>query len=205
MKAKKRNIKLENDIIYSGFLVRSLAALIDCAVIGILCWPLFTLIERLLFGNIFPADIMNTITIEYQTQLNQINQTSLGLTDFIKKTYDFVISTQIFQNYFYDEHGLVKVLINNLIQVTFFAIIILIFWNKKQASLGMMILGIKIVDAKTFNKPSYSQLVIRMFSYLVAFIPLFLGIAWISFDPRKQGWHDKIASTIVIKNTKESK
>ncbi len=30
-------------------------------------------------------------------------------------------------------------------------------------------------------------------------IPLFLGIFWVGWDQRKQGWHDKIAGTLVIK------
>jgi uncharacterized RDD family membrane protein YckC len=29
---------------------------------------------------------------------------------------------------------------------------------------------------------------------------LFLGIIWVGFDKRKQGWHDKLAGTVVIRN-----
>ena len=28
-------------------------------------------------------------------------------------------------------------------------------------------------------------------------IPIFLGFLWIAFDKRKQGWHDKLAGTVV--------
>jgi uncharacterized RDD family membrane protein YckC len=31
-------------------------------------------------------------------------------------------------------------------------------------------------------------------------IPLFLGFIWVAFDARKQGWHDKLAGTLVIKD-----
>jgi uncharacterized RDD family membrane protein YckC len=27
---------------------------------------------------------------------------------------------------------------------------------------------------------------------------LYLGFLWIAFDRRKQGWHDKIAGTVVV-------
>jgi uncharacterized RDD family membrane protein YckC len=27
----------------------------------------------------------------------------------------------------------------------------------------------------------------------------FLGFIWVAFDKRKQGWHDKIAGTVVIR------
>jgi uncharacterized RDD family membrane protein YckC len=30
-------------------------------------------------------------------------------------------------------------------------------------------------------------------------LPLCLGIFWVGWDKRKQGWHDKIAGTLVIK------
>jgi uncharacterized RDD family membrane protein YckC len=39
----------------------------------------------------------------------------------------------------------------------------------------------------------------RYAGYLVSIIPLFLGFIWIAFDARKQGWHDKIADTVVVK------
>jgi len=25
------------------------------------------------------------------------------------------------------------------------------------------------------------------------------GILWVAFDPRKQGWHDKLAGTVVVR------
>jgi uncharacterized RDD family membrane protein YckC len=28
---------------------------------------------------------------------------------------------------------------------------------------------------------------------------LYLGFIWVAFDPRKQGWHDKIAGTVAIR------
>jgi uncharacterized RDD family membrane protein YckC len=28
---------------------------------------------------------------------------------------------------------------------------------------------------------------------------LLLGLVWVAFDPRKQGWHDKIAGTVVVR------
>ena len=28
---------------------------------------------------------------------------------------------------------------------------------------------------------------------------LFIGFLWIACDPRKQGWHDKMANTVVVR------
>ena len=31
-------------------------------------------------------------------------------------------------------------------------------------------------------------------------IPLCLGLIWVAFDARKQGWHDKLAGTVVVRD-----
>jgi uncharacterized RDD family membrane protein YckC len=31
-----------------------------------------------------------------------------------------------------------------------------------------------------------------------------LGLIWVAFDPKKQGWHDKLAGTIVVRVRKNS-
>ena len=82
-------------------------------------------------------------------------------------------------------------------------IIVITFWIYKQATPGKMAFGAKIVDARTGGKPSNGQLIGRYFAYIVSILPLMLGIFWIAFDKRKQGWHDKLAGTVVIrlKNT----
>jgi uncharacterized RDD family membrane protein YckC len=43
--------------------------------------------------------------------------------------------------------------------------------------------------------------VIRLLCYLLSAAPLYLGFLWAAFDRRKQGWHDKIAGTVVIQET----
>jgi len=62
-----------------------------------------------------------------------------------------------------------------------------------------MIVSAKIVDAKTLGAPSTGQLIVRYVGYFISSLFLCLGFLWIAFDARKQGWHDKIAGTVVIK------
>lgn len=84
------------------------------------------------------------------------------------------------------------------------AIVVILFWSYKSATPGKMALKLYIVDAATGNKPTSKQLIIRYIGYYVASIPLFLGLIWVGIDKRKQGWHDKMAGTVVIKkNQKE--
>jgi uncharacterized RDD family membrane protein YckC len=41
-------------------------------------------------------------------------------------------------------------------------------------------------------------LLIRYIGYYLSTIPLLLGLIWVAVDPRKQGWHDKLAGTAVV-------
>ncbi len=79
------------------------------------------------------------------------------------------------------------------------AVAIVLFWIARQATPGKMAIGARIVDAASGGTPSSGQLVLRYFGYYVAMIPLFIGIVWVAFDPRKQGWHDKLARTVVVR------
>lgn len=79
------------------------------------------------------------------------------------------------------------------------AIAVIIFWIMRQATPGKMAISARIVDASSGKPASTSQLVGRYFAYFVSLIPLGLGIVWVAFDQRKQGWHDKLAGTVVIR------
>ena len=80
------------------------------------------------------------------------------------------------------------------------AIAIVLFWMYWQATPGKMAISARIVDAKTGGKPTTSQLIGRYLGYYVSTIPLFLGLIWVAFDSRKQGWHDKLAGTVVVRS-----
>jgi uncharacterized RDD family membrane protein YckC len=76
---------------------------------------------------------------------------------------------------------------------------VLLFWIYRQATPGKIAIGARIVDAETGEKPSTRQLVGRYLAYYVSIIPFMAGIVWVAFDPRKQGWHDKLAGTVVVR------
>jgi len=79
------------------------------------------------------------------------------------------------------------------------AIVVILFWGYKSATPGKMITKLSIVDAKTGGKPSTGQFIGRYLGYFVSITPLFLGIIWVGIDKRKQGWHDKLAGTVVVR------
>jgi uncharacterized RDD family membrane protein YckC len=85
-----------------------------------------------------------------------------------------------------------------LINVVLPAAAAIAFWRYRGATPGKMAISARVVDAKTHGAPSTGALVVRYFAYLVSMLPLMLGFAWIGIDRRKQGFHDKIAGTVVI-------
>jgi len=72
------------------------------------------------------------------------------------------------------------------------------FWIWQSATPGKMVLGLKIVDEQNKNI-SVAQTFIRYFSMILSAIPFMIGFIWVAFNPKKQGWHDLLAKTYVIK------
>ncbi|MCP4607418.1 MAG: RDD family protein [Planctomycetes bacterium] len=108
-----------------------------------------------------------------------------------------------------------------------FVLYFIVFWSRKSQTPGKMALGIRIVTEQG-NPISTGRAIVRYFGYIVGwFVPVSFGIAivaicayladwavlpsliilwlfgmgiwWIGWDKKKQGWHDKIANTYVIK------
>ena len=79
---------------------------------------------------------------------------------------------------------------------------VLLFWIICSATPGKMVISAKIVDAKTGTRPRPIQLVIRYLGYFISALPFGLGFLWVALDSRKQGWHDKLAGTVVIRPKK---
>lgn len=80
------------------------------------------------------------------------------------------------------------------------AIAVVLFWLYKSATPGKMILHLKVVDAHTGASLTVGQAIGRYLGYFVAMIPLMIGILWVGFDRKKQGWHDKLANTVVVRD-----
>jgi uncharacterized RDD family membrane protein YckC len=75
------------------------------------------------------------------------------------------------------------------------------FWLRYSGTPGKMATKLRIVDAATGNKMTTGQAIGRYFAYTIAILPLCLGLIWVGIDKKKQGWHDKLAGTVVIRDT----
>lgn len=72
-------------------------------------------------------------------------------------------------------------------------------WAVFSATPGKMLLGQRIVHAQTGEPIGIGASVLRYVGTIVSSLPLYLGYLWIIWDSEKQGWHDKIANTRVVR------
>jgi len=72
------------------------------------------------------------------------------------------------------------------------------FWLWRGQTPGKMAVGIKVI--RTDSSPlTWQCALLRYSGYIVSAMILFIGFIWIAFDSRKQGIHDRIANTYVVK------
>ena len=66
------------------------------------------------------------------------------------------------------------------------------------ATMGKLAVGYHIVD-ENGRHIGYGKAIARVLGQILSTLPLGLGYLWIGIDARKQGWHDKIAGTFVVR------
>ncbi|ENW20864.1 RDD family protein [Acinetobacter haemolyticus] len=79
------------------------------------------------------------------------------------------------------------------------AVFYIFCWVKFAGTPGKRLLRLKVLDEQTGNHVSVGQGIIRYIGYIPATLVLFIGLIWIAFDRKKQGWHDKMAKTVVVR------
>jgi uncharacterized RDD family membrane protein YckC len=65
-------------------------------------------------------------------------------------------------------------------------------------TVGMKIFGIRVVRTDGSDL-TVVQGLIRWVGLVISIAVIFIGVIWAAFDAEKQGWHDKIAGTYVVK------
>lgn len=82
---------------------------------------------------------------------------------------------------------------------------VLLSWWLFQGTPGKLLLGCRIVDARSGDRPRFPQLLVRLLAYAIAAAPAGLGLLWVLWDRRRQGWHDKLARTLVVSDDDANK
>jgi uncharacterized RDD family membrane protein YckC len=74
-----------------------------------------------------------------------------------------------------------------------------LFIGLKGQTPGKMVVGIKVVKAEG-SMPGLGDAALReVLGKIISRLVIYLGFLWIIWDRQKQGWHDKIASTHVVR------
>jgi len=68
---------------------------------------------------------------------------------------------------------------------------------------GKILLGLRVIQASG-DPMTPGVAFLRWVGYLISGSVFCLGFLWVAFDGRKQGWHDKIAATLVIRERGKS-
>ncbi len=90
--------------------------------------------------------------------------------------------------------GGITLLVNVGVGVAYFVA----FWVTSGQTPGKKALGIRVVS--TDGTPlTWGQAIMRYVGQLVSTVMLGLGFLWIAVDARRQGLHDKIANTLVVR------
>ncbi|TMC68147.1 MAG: RDD family protein [Chloroflexi bacterium] len=86
--------------------------------------------------------------------------------------------------------------ISTLFQAAYFTY----FWSAagKGQTLGSRALKIRVVKTDG-SYLDYVGAFLRYVGFIIACVVFLIGVIWAAFDAQKQGWHDKIASTYVVK------
>ena len=72
------------------------------------------------------------------------------------------------------------------------------FWGHGGQTPGMKVFHLRVVRENDGGPVTMGQAFVRLIGFWVSIAVFYLGFIWILFDARRQGWHDKIAGTVVI-------
>lgn len=82
-----------------------------------------------------------------------------------------------------------------VIQLLYFTV----FWSRRGGTPGQQLLGAQVRNETDGSRITLKRAVLRYFGYIVSIWIIYIGFIWVAFDARKQGWHDKIAGTVVVR------
>ncbi|MEW6207009.1 MAG: RDD family protein [Acidobacteriota bacterium] len=90
---------------------------------------------------------------------------------------------------------LVLVLVLTLV---LFLLNFIVLAGRSGQTVGMRILGIRIERTDGSQFTIRGAIIRHLLGYPLSVASFFLGFLWMLWDPRQQGWHDKLARTIVV-------
>jgi uncharacterized RDD family membrane protein YckC len=103
-----------------------------------------------------------------------------------------------------DSNGLALQIIDTFLYMTFAAIYFGWGQFKYQTTLGKKLLKLYVVRADNGLPMTLQQSLLRCLGYIVSYLPLGTGYLMVAFHPKKQGLHDLMAGSIVVREVRSS-
>ncbi len=181
---KKEESPLTRKVRYATYNMRMLAAIIDVLpIMLIIGFPISQLLDNYLYA---PMNMREFLVI------------------FADPHTPEELNRQLWKT-LVDQHIIERNIITSILQIITLALYILPCWLHYNTTPGKWFAGIEMVDANSYGPLTREQKFKRFFAYLVSGIPFTLGFVWILFNKKRQGWHDKIAQTVVLRKEKKVK
>lgn len=76
-----------------------------------------------------------------------------------------------------------------------------LLWVKRGATLGQSVLGLRVARESDGGPIGWGTAIIRYIMLMIGCWIFYLGVIWVAFEPRKRGWHDIVAGTLVVKRS----
>lgn len=170
---------MNQEVKYAGFWTRFLANILDCLLLISVGY-----IIRVFFPVLTPIPDFSNM-FESGEGFSQLFQIWTGI-------WKSMISVNMVH------------MISGIACLAYFVVMI----GRFGATVGKMAVGIKVVredlQPLSYGTVFVREVLIKNMLFIVIFFISWLGYLWIAWDKKKQGWHDKIARTLVIKEEKES-
>jgi uncharacterized RDD family membrane protein YckC len=158
---------------YAGFWIRAVAWIIDGFILGIIS-TFFSFVVLVVAAGI-GVGTAATGTLNADGTLTSDQAAVLGVTAVVAF---LVISLALFA-----------------ITVLYFVLL----WVKRGATIGQSVLGLRVARERDGGPIGWGAAIVRYIVLMIGFSIFYLGVIWVAFEPRKRGWADLVAGTLVVK------
>jgi len=176
----------------AGFWVRFGAGLIDSIIVGLVALIIIGASQMVYWSS---------FVTRYGDELNQACAATISNTSGESLEADKICENTI-TSIFMARNELGAVIAISVSFSLLTAILGLIYYvglTAQGATLGKKVFGLKVVQ-EDGTPPGFGRALLRQtVGYWISAAVFYLGFLWIAFDDQKQGWHDKISQTYVVR------
>ncbi len=156
---------------YAGFWIRATAYIIDGIILGFITAILWFVVIAIVGAlALFPAAATTTDGTLTESEVA-------------------VIGVGIF----------VAVMVLAFLTLVATVLYFVLFWVKRGGTLGQTLLGMRVAREADGAPIGWGAAIVRYVMMLISFWIFYLGVIWVAFEPRKRGWHDMVAGTVVVR------